>query len=104
MMMGVLVDRLEKTTESATLSHAFMLLDHRMSLLVTASFFLLLFARERKKRKEKREREKKKSFTQSLLPEEAEFFADWLVRVYMVPEGMIGRKQRTDAYRKEKYT
>jgi hypothetical protein len=31
---------------------------------------------------------------------EEEFFADWLARVYMMPEGMIGRKQRADIYRK----
>jgi hypothetical protein len=67
-------------------------------------FSSLVRPRKEKEKGEEREREKKKSFTQSLLPEEAEFFADWLVRVYMVPEGMIGRKQRTDAYRKEKYT
>jgi len=61
MMMGVIVDRLEKTTESATLSHAFMLLDHRMSLLVvTAIFFLLVRPRkEKEEEEEEREREKK---------------------------------------------
>jgi hypothetical protein len=74
-----------------------------MSLLVTAIFFFS-FGRDKRKKKKKKKREKKKSFAQSLLPEEAEFLADWLVRVYMMPEGMIGRKQRADIYRKEKYT
>jgi hypothetical protein len=80
-----------------------MLLDHGMSLLVIAIFFFLLFAdaRERKKRKKKK---RNRSPPNRCYREEAEFFADWLVQVYMMPEGMIGRKQRTDAYRKEKYT
>jgi hypothetical protein len=58
--------------------------------------------------KEKREREeengRKKSFTQSLMPEDAANFADWLVRACIVPEGTIGRKQRTNKYREKKST
>jgi hypothetical protein len=48
--------------------------------------------------------EEKKSFTQSLMPEDAANFADWLVRACIVPEGTIGRKQRTNKYREKKST
>ncbi len=38
------------------------------------------------------------------MPEDAANFADWLVRACIVPEGTIGRKQRTNKYREKKST
>lgn len=80
-------------------------LDHRMSWLVTATFLLpsslfLLFCfsgriRLRRCRSRTRRRREKKSFTQSVMPEDAANFADWLVRACKMPEGMIGQKQQT---------
>jgi hypothetical protein len=48
--------------------------------------------------------EEKKSFTQSVMPEDAENFADWLVGACIAPQGTIGRKQRTNKYREKKST
>jgi hypothetical protein len=82
-----------------------------MSLLVAATFLPCSLFLDQKLEKEKRDRERerkrmeeKKSFTQSLMPEDAPNFADWLVRACIVPEGTIGRKQRTNKYREKKST
>jgi hypothetical protein len=50
-------------------------------------------------RARERERRAKKSFTQSLMPADDAHVADWLARVCLVPQGMIGRKQRARAYK-----
>jgi hypothetical protein len=80
--------------------------NHKMSLLVAATFLPCSLVVDQTLEKEKeergRERKKKKSFTQSLMPEDAANFADWLVRACIVPQGTIGRKQRTSKYREKK--
>jgi hypothetical protein len=60
--------------------------------------------KKKRDRERKEEKGRKKSFTQSLMPEDAANFADWFVRACMVPGGMIGRKQRTNKYREKKST
>lgn len=83
-----------------TPTHIYRRVDHRMSLLVVAITFLprsrFSFSSIRtfkKKKEEEEERRKKteeengrkKSFTQSVMPEDAANFADWLVRACMMP-------------------
>jgi len=102
----------KKTTKYACKhTHIRRRVDHRMSLLVAATFLPCSLFLDQKLEKEKRDRERerkrmeeKKSFTQSLMPEDAPNFADWLVRACIVPEGTIGRKQRTNKYREKKST
>jgi hypothetical protein len=63
--------------------------DHRMSLLVATTFLpcslLFFWIRRSRKKRERKRREGKKSFTQSVMPEDAANFADWLVRACMLP-------------------
>ena len=85
-MIRVIVDRLERTTKSATLLPPTLALlddEDEMSLLVIARFFPLFCAKK----------EKRKAFAQSSI---STFFADWSARVCILPEGMIGRKHRTN--------